>query len=886
MFLGGNAGERDLRARKLRRTIVVAGTAVIAVAALAAPAAHADVDTFTVDSFVDDPDNNIGNNACATGGAVCTLRAAIQETTDNDAATDTDVINFAAPIVGTTIQLTAVLSTIDEPLSINGCSTAPNNPAPCVGVRGVDTNTDAFLLTDDVVGGTVASPVTIRGLAFTNVDRGIAALAGTDDLTVKNDWFGIKVDGTDEAIRQGVQVTADDALIGGTAGATGTSPADRNVFANATVGAGVGLDVFVGDRAVIRGNWFGTNETGTAAAANDEDITLGGTGSDTATGTAIGGTQASPGTCSGACNVISGATTDGIDLRGTHTEVAADTTITGNFIGLNAAGTASVPNAVLGIMVGNAPGTTVGGIGVGQSNYIVGGSFGIAATTAAAPGLEVAGNLIGTNVAGTAPLSPPANGGILVESDAADPAEITGNVIATAAGAQDAIQAEGEGLVIGGNAIGVGPGGESLGAGISGIRTVGVQNAVIAGNTVGDFTSHGITLEGTDGTTVEGNLVGVDSSLADHGNGGDGVLLRDSFFPPDEPATGNTIGGDLPIEQNLISNNDGDAIGIIGDTTDGNAILRNRGGPNGTDPEDLFIDLVGADGGGNGADGPNGGIDPPDLEAASAARSVGLATPGASVAAFAHTDGQFSSLGAFVGTATVDSRGFWVMTHTTPPPGGQGLANTQATAAAGTSELSIVGSGFIDPPDAGAPGAAISAGPSGPTADTTPSFTLDDPTSDPNFQIFVCATDAGLYEACGIDGSVYTTTALSEGPHSVTVLGVDEAANLSAPLTRSFTVDSVAPSTIVTKAPKSKISSKSKKVKVAFSFVSSEPGQGGFQCQLDNAAFEPCDAGSFTRKAKRGKHTFRVNAFDAAGNADPTLEVRSFKITKKKTKKR
>ncbi len=873
-------------ARKLHRRVVVAGIAALAAGALAAPAARADVDTFTVDSFVDAGDNSIGNNVCATGGAVCTLRAAVQETNDTDAATDTDVINFAAPIVGTTIQLGGVLDTVDEPLSVNGCSTAPNNPAPCVGVRGVDTNTDAFLLTDDVVGGTVASPVTIRGLAFTNVDRGIAALAGTDDLTVKNNWFGIKVDGTDEVIRQGVQVTADDALIGGTAGATGTSPADRNVFANATVGNGVGLDVFVGDRAVIRGNWFGTNETGTAAAANDEDITLGGTGSDTATGTAIGGTQASPGTCSGACNVISGATTDGIDLRATHSEVAADTTITGNFIGLNAAGTASVPNAVLGIQVGNAPGTTVGGIGVGQSNYIAGGSFGIAATTAGALGLEVAGNLIGTNVAGTAPLSPPEFGGILVESDAADPAEITGNVIATGVDASDAIQAEGEGLVIGGNALGVGPGGESLGAGISGIRTVGVQNAVISGNTVGDFTSHGITLEGTDGTTVEGNLIGVDSSLADHGNGGDGVLLRDSFFPADEPATGNTIGGNLLIEQNLISNNDGDAIEIVGDTTDGNAILRNRGGQNGTDPEDLFIDLVGADGGGNGADGPNGGIDPPDLEAATAARSVGLATPGASVGAFAHTDGQFSSLGAFVGTATVDSRGLWVMTHTTPPPGGQGLANTQTTAADGTSELSIVGSGFLDPPDASGPGAAISAGPSGPTADTTPSFTLSEPTSDPNFQIFLCAVDAGLYQPCGIDGSVFTTAALADGPHSLTLLGIDEAANLSTELTRSFSVDTVAPSTTVTKAPKKKVSSSKKKVKVTFTFASSEPGQGGFQCQLDGAAFEPCDAGSFSRKVKRGKHTFQVRALDAAGNPDPSLEVRSFSIVKKKKKKK
>ncbi len=336
------------------------------------------------------------------------------------------MINFAAPIVGTTIQLTAVMSTIDEPLSINGCSTSLNSAAPCVGVRGLDTNTDAFLLMSGAAG------VTIRGLAFTNMDRGIAALSGTDDLTVKNNWFGIKVDGTDEAIRQGVQVTADDALIGGTAGATGTSPADRNVFANATVGAGVGLDVFVGDDAVVQGNWFGTNETGTAAAANDEDITLGGNGTDAATNTTIGGTQASPGTCAGACNVISGATTDGIDLRALHTQDAADTTITGNFIGLNAAGTVGIPNATTGVRVVNAPGTTIGGNIAGQGNYIAGGDSGVNALAQGAPGLEITGNRIGTNTAGTAPLSPLEDFGILVSSDATDPAEITGNTIATA----------------------------------------------------------------------------------------------------------------------------------------------------------------------------------------------------------------------------------------------------------------------------------------------------------------------------------------------------------------------------------------------------------------------------------------------------------------------
>jgi CSLREA domain-containing protein len=865
-----------LRARKLGSRVCIAGIAALAFAGLAAPAARADIDTFTVDSFVDANDSNIGNNLCATGGAVCTLRAAVQETNDNDGPGETDVVNFAAPIVGTTIQLTAVLDTLDEPLSINGCSTAPNNPAPCVGVRGLNTSTDAFFLTGGATG------VTFRGLAFTNVDRAIAALTGTANLTVKNNWFGIKVDGTDEATRMGVQVSDDGAVIGGPAGATGTSPADRNVFANATVGEAVALGIFVGDDAVVQGNWFGTDETGTAARANGQDITLGGNGTDTATNTTIGGIQPSPGTCSGACNVISGATTDGIDLRHSHVQDAADTTIQGNFIGLDATGTVPIPNAS-GIRVVNASGTVIGGEDAGEGNHLVGGINSISALFQGAPGLEVTGNFIGTNTAGTAPLAPPTGIALSVDSDATDGAEITGNTIATAAAASDAIQAQGGGAQIVGNLLGVGPGDEALGAGSMGIRTVGLQDSTIAGNTIGDFGLHGLTLEGSDGNTVESNLIGTDASAGDHGIDQDGIRITDFVG---DVATGNTIGGSLLIEQNVISNNGNDAIGIVGDGNDDNLILRNRGGPNGTDPEDLFIDLVGTDGGGNGAGGPNGGIEAPDLQAATASRSVGLGIPGASVAAFGNSDGEFSSLNGFHGLATADSRGLWLITHTTPVPVGQGLAHDQSTASDGTSELSIVGSGFLDPPDAAGPGAAISAGPSGPTSDNTPSFTLDDPTSDPNFQIFLCAVDAGLYQPCGIDGSVFTTAALADGAHSLTVVGIDEAANLSSTLTRSFSVDSTPPSTTITKAPKAKVTLKKKKVSVSFSFASSEPGQGGFQCQLDNAEFTLCDSGSFSAKVKKGSHAFRVRAYDAVGNPDPTLEVRSFKVVKKKKKKK
>jgi hypothetical protein len=65
-----------------------------------------------------------------------------------------------------------------------------------------------------------------------------------------------------------------------------------------------------------------------------------------------------------------------------------------------------------------------------------------------------------------------------------------------------------------------------------------------------------------------------------------------------------------------------------------------------------------------------------------------------------------------------------------------------------------------------------------------------------------------------------------------------------------------------------------------FGFSSSEPGAGGFQCQIDSSPFVLCNAGSFTRKLKRGKHTFRVRAFDAASTPDPTLATMTFRITR------
>ena len=63
----------------------------------------------------------------------------------------------------------------------------------------------------------------------------------------------------------------------------------------------------------------------------------------------------------------------------------------------------------------------------------------------------------------------------------------------------------------------------------------------------------------------------------------------------------------------------------------------------------------------------------------------------------------------------------------------------------------------------------------------------------------------------------------------------------------------------------------------SFSFDSSEPGSG-FLCSLDGAAFEACTSPRSYADLATGVHTFSVQAFDGAGNGDPTPATRSFTV--------
>lgn len=71
---------------------------------------------------------------------------------------------------------------------------------------------------------------------------------------------------------------------------------------------------------------------------------------------------------------------------------------------------------------------------------------------------------------------------------------------------------------------------------------------------------------------------------------------------------------------------------------------------------------------------------------------------------------------------------------------------------------------------------------------------------------------------------------------------------------------------------------------VKFWLSSSESG-GGFLCRLDKAPFKPCSSPRSYRHLKPGRHTFRVEAVDAAGNVDPTPAVAQIKIPRKHSRR-
>ena len=390
---------------------------------------------------------------------------------------------------------------------------------------------------NNTVGGTSAAD---RNIISGNTVDGvqISGTTGGGGNVVIGNYIGLDVTGTvdlgnTQPGRGDLQRQRQNNTIGGTAAGAGNVISGNN-------GEGVRL-IHAGTTGnVVLGNRIGTNAAGTAAIGNGADgIAISGG----ASGNTIGGSAA------GAGNLISGNLQSGIRIDGDGNTVA------GNWIGLDATGTAGAGNGIDGVVIVDlATNNTIGGIGANDRNVISGnGDEGVSIDGAI--GTVVIGNYIGTNAAGTAVIG---NGGdgVAIQFDAVN-TTVGGTTVA-------------ERNIIAGNGSNA----------VNGLANVRIRHAATTSN------------------VVLGNYIGTNwNATATLANPGYGVLVS-------EDASGNTIGGTAAGAGNLIAGSALDGVAVI-DTGTGNRVLGNGVYGNAGLGIDLADDGVSANDAGDGDGGPN-----------------------------------------------------------------------------------------------------------------------------------------------------------------------------------------------------------------------------------------------------------------------------------------
>ena len=240
-----------------------------------------------------------------------------------------------------------------------------------------------------------AGPSTVRGLVindFESFDQydslvGNGILLASDSNTVEGNLLGLDITGQiAKPNTNGVSIVdASHNRIGG------LSSAARNI-ASGNEGMGIKITGASVSNSLL-GNYVGTDSSGTTAVRN---LYAGIWVEDDASDNQIGGKDA------GAGNLISGNYNYGLAVAGQN---ARRNIVQGNRVGTDASGGNSIKNAI-GIEILSASENTVGGPISGQGNLISGNGQGlvIGAPDFSATGNKVQGNLIGTDVTGSARL--------------------------------------------------------------------------------------------------------------------------------------------------------------------------------------------------------------------------------------------------------------------------------------------------------------------------------------------------------------------------------------------------------------------------------------------------------------------------------------------------
>ena len=245
----------------------------------------------------------------------------------------------------------------------------------------------------NVISGNSEYGVEITDLDYVNQDTGTSATGNV----VAGDYIGTDVTGT-VAIANGTGVEIDTSASGNTIGGLTSTPGTGlgNVISgNTNDGVEIADSGTTGN--VVAGNLIGLDAAGSAAIGN------GNCGVETdmsASSNTIGGPTAS------ARNIISGNLYYGVESGG-------GTVVQSNYIGTDLSGTVAIANLSQGVRVGGSSGLIGGATGDGQGNpapgtapgNVIAGNANNLVVTAGSSDYIIAGNLIGLNATGTAPLS-------------------------------------------------------------------------------------------------------------------------------------------------------------------------------------------------------------------------------------------------------------------------------------------------------------------------------------------------------------------------------------------------------------------------------------------------------------------------------------------------
>ena len=231
----------------------------------------------------------------------------------------------------------------------NFLGTLPDGTTAAANLRGVDINSSS----NNVIGSDgTTKPYFARNLISGNqygqVDTRGNALSGN---RISGNFIGTDVTGTaamgGQGSAEGVDISANPGPASGNFvgwDGAGDPALMRNIISGFTGSTLGGVNMVVGAQGnVVAGNYIGTDVTGTQSIANFYGIELGSNSS--VYNNIIGNTGAQ--NAAAARNVISGNSFAGVDINGangTH-----DNAVVGNYIGMNAAGTATLANGSYGI---------------------------------------------------------------------------------------------------------------------------------------------------------------------------------------------------------------------------------------------------------------------------------------------------------------------------------------------------------------------------------------------------------------------------------------------------------------------------------------------------------------------------------------------------------